>query len=245
MNVRLPAFKKAMKDDSSSRNSESFICNQPRDDACIMEPQPALEEETINNSSTDITEAATSPANVIIAGGGIIGLLMALALNKYVNVKAEVYEQAEKFEEDVGAGMGLYANGLRVIRDIDPALLQEIQEAGHPYLYRRWERHDGTEVAVADEGVLGSNEDHPGGPLKTMGIRRWKLQQCLHAAVAKAGISIHFGKKVATVSTPENGTTEVVFTDGSRREAQLLIAADGGRSSVRSRMLDMNIQQLK
>jgi hypothetical protein len=34
--------------------------------------------------------------------------------------------------------MGLYPNGLRVIRDISPTILKQIQDAGCPYQYRRW-----------------------------------------------------------------------------------------------------------
>ena len=196
-------------------------------------------------------------AEILIAGGGIVGLVLALAIEKYVHITPEIYEQAEGFEPDVGAGMGLYANGLRVLRDLDPQLLQEIQACGYPYLYRHFERHDGTSVVVADESVLGSttsrsddddtssadatsdssSETTKKGGLQTMGIRRWKLQQALHEAVKKAGIPIHFGKKVQAVETPANGMTEVIFTDGSKRQTKLLLGADGGRSAVRSAML--------
>lgn len=42
------------------------------------------------------------PATVIIAGGGIVGLVLALALKKHVGIIAEVYEKASGFEDDVG-----------------------------------------------------------------------------------------------------------------------------------------------
>jgi hypothetical protein len=38
----------------------------------------------------------------------------------------------------LGAGMGLYPNGLRVIRDISPTILKQLQDAGCPYQFRRW-----------------------------------------------------------------------------------------------------------
>ncbi|CAB9503280.1 Salicylate hydroxylase [Seminavis robusta] len=199
-----------------------------------------------DNNNDNQSMPAEEPAQILIAGGGIVGLLLALALKKNLpSVAIDVYEQTHGFDPDVGAGMGLYANGLRVVRDIDPDLLKEIQDAGYPYLYRRWERHDGTAVAEADEGVLGSGaatadeeEKNDGDGLQTMGIRRWKLQQVLHTAVAKAGIPIHFSKKVEGVETPQDGMTEVVFADGSRRKTQLLVGADGGRSAVRSILLE-------
>jgi 2-polyprenyl-6-methoxyphenol hydroxylase-like FAD-dependent oxidoreductase len=215
---------------------------------------------TDNHSSAaavaDDSSPSTEPAKILIAGGGIIGLIFALALEKHTGIKPELYEQAHGFEPDVGAGMGLYANGLRVIRDIDPDLLQAIVKAGYPYLYRRWERHDGTSVAVAEENVLTvvTKEDDGGDGektialgeekeavsddgLQTIGIRRWKLQQILHQALQKAHIPVHFNKKVRTVRTPHNGMTEVVFTDGSQRQTELLVGADGGKSVVRSTMI--------
>lgn len=189
--------------------------------------------------------SVTAAADILIAGGGIVGLVTALAMEKYLHIKPEIYEQSHGFDPDVGAGMSLYANGLRVLRDIDPNLLKRIQECGCPYRLRHFERHDGTSVAVANEAVLGSstnndNGDDPDGAesLQTIGIRRWKLQQALHEAVQKAMIPIYFSKKVRSVDTLENGMTEVLFTDGSRRQTKLLIGADGGRSAVRTSLLE-------
>ena len=85
----------------------------------------------------DSSSAAVAP--VAIVGAGIVGLVLALALDKHCGIKAELYEQAKAFHDDVGAGMGMYPNGLRVIRDISPELLQAIQEAGYAYVLRRYE----------------------------------------------------------------------------------------------------------
>ena len=81
----------------------------------------------------------SEPALVVICGAGIVGLVLALALKKQLGVKAELYEQADEFVDDVGAGMGMYPNGLRVIRDISPTLLQAIRDIGYPHLFRRIE----------------------------------------------------------------------------------------------------------
>ena len=78
-------------------------------------------------------------ADVIICGAGIIGLVLALALQKHVGITAELYEKVSEFHDDVGAGMGMYPNGLRVIRDISPKLLETLRAHGYPYLFRRWE----------------------------------------------------------------------------------------------------------
>lgn len=80
-----------------------------------------------------------TPARIVIAGAGIVGLVLALALHKHCGLKVELYEQAKTFNDGVGAGIGMYPNGLRVIRDISTDLLKQIQDQGYPYLYRRWE----------------------------------------------------------------------------------------------------------
>ena len=108
--------------------------------------------------------------------------------------------------------MGMYPNGLRVLRDISPQLFREVQEAGYPYKYRRWERHDGTEVAVAEENVLSDRDDS----LQTIGIRRWRLQRVLHDAARKADIPIHFGKRTKSVSSLPDGTVEIIFISSLR-----------------------------
>lgn len=82
------------------------------------------------------------PAQVVICGGGIVGLVLALALHEHVGVKAEIYEKVPEFQEDVGAGMGMYPNGLRVLRDISPSIFDAVRANGHPFLLRRFERHD-------------------------------------------------------------------------------------------------------
>jgi len=68
-------------------------------------------------------------------------LVLALALVEHTggNLRPELYEQAPAFHDGIGAGMGMYPNGLRVIRDINPELLYRIRAQGYPYLFRRWE----------------------------------------------------------------------------------------------------------
>ena len=175
---------------------------------------------------------STTPevATVAISGGGIVGLTLALALHKHVGVTAEIYERAESFQPDVGAGMGLYPNGLRVLRDIDPALLQELRSAGIPYETRQWERADGSLVMRAEEEVLCRGEED----LTSLGIRRWKLQKILLDAVRARGIPVFFGKETSQVEIQrDDGLTKIVFTDGTERLTHVLFAADGGKSTVR------------
>lgn len=167
---------------------------------------------------------------IAIVGAGIVGLTTALALHKHTGLKPVLYEQADTFQAGVGAAIGMYPNGLRVLRDIDPKLVTAIREAGYPYEYRRWMRHDGTEVAVASESALDRRDDG----LHSIGIRRWKLQKILHDAVVEAGITIHFGKRTETARIRlEDSLCELNFTDGTQVTCDILLGADGARSKVR------------
>jgi salicylate hydroxylase len=71
---------------------------------------------------------------VVIAGGGIGGLILALCLDAQYNhpsstttnnqptnkntLDIHVYESASEFSAGAGGAIGLYANGLRILRDI-------------------------------------------------------------------------------------------------------------------------------
>ena len=186
--------------------------------------KPASVDSVINMDLND-------PTPVLIAGAGIGGLVMALALKKHCGLKGEdieVYESARAFRNDAGGAMGLYANGLRVLRDIDPELLKAVREAGYEYMYRRWQRHDGTEVACAQEAELTDEAE-----LQSIGIRRWKFQKVLCDATEAAGIKITFAKRTELVEKRPDGTCNVRFADGTNRTARLVIGADGVKSRVR------------
>ena len=47
------------------------------------------------------------PATILIAGGGIVGLVLAMSIKQQIGVTAEIYEKAHTFADDVGAGLGM------------------------------------------------------------------------------------------------------------------------------------------
>ncbi len=173
------------------------------------------------------------PATVLITGAGIGGLCLAMALREHCGLAGgaiEVYEQSTAFTDGVGGGIGLYANGLRVLRDISPALLAAVRAEGYDYVYRRWLRHDGTEVACAREDALVSEPE-----LQSLGIRRWRLQRALFDAAAAAGIVVRFKKRAERVAPAADGFAgvDVTFADGARRRARVVFGADGLKSRAR------------
>mmetsp|Transcript_4553 Transcript_4553/g.9522 ORF Transcript_4553/g.9522 Transcript_4553/m.9522 type:complete len:625 (-) Transcript_4553:548-2422(-) len=181
------------------------------------------------------------PATVVIAGGGIVGLVLAMSLKKHLNIRPEVYEKTHTFATEAGAGLGMYPNGLRVLRDISPELLQAVRDAGYPYKSRRWERHDGTCIMHADESLLAEDQKE----LEPIGIRRSKLQKVLYHYARFQGIQVHFQKPLANAVERDDGLVEVTFGDGTKRLTQVLFGADGALGKSRSMVAGADEPALK
>jgi salicylate hydroxylase len=84
-------------------------------------------------------------------------------------------------------------------------------------------------VAVGDEEALYPEDDD----LKSIGIRRWRLQRALFDAVTDAGINVNFGKRLTKVATRDDKLVEIAFADGTTRLTEILFGADGTMSKVR------------
>lgn len=53
-------------------------------------------------------EDIEEPTEIGIVGAGIVGLVLALSLHKHLGIKPELYEQAQAFHDDVGAGQSTH-----------------------------------------------------------------------------------------------------------------------------------------
>jgi salicylate hydroxylase len=165
---------------------------------------------------------AESPQHeVIIIGGGLVGFVLALALEKYTGRKVPVFERSATMLPNVGAGLVLQQNGLKVLRDIDETLYEAILQASSDFTERTWERHDGTVIAAAPES-------------NSRGIQRWRLQNLLHEAVCRRGINVHWGKELTKVDSQSSSEyVRVHFADGTHTTTAWLMASDGVKSKVR------------
>jgi len=157
-------------------------------------------------------------------------LVLALAL-KNVGINAEIYERACEFHDNVGAGMCLFPNGLRVIRDISPDLLEQIRSCGYPLLLRRFERHDSNWSVEGDENARHTDTDE----LHALGICRWRLQKVLYDEVMEQGIKVHFNKQTESLER-KSDCIKINFADGTHCCTRILFGVDGSKSTIR-RML--------
>lgn len=170
---------------------------------------------------------------IVISGGGVAGLLLALSLHN-LNLDPVVYEQAPTLISEAGGAVGMYPNGLSVIRDISPALLKEIRSFGQPYKLRKWYRHTGQVIATASEDKLREFNKIDLQELASIGIRRYRLQQCLVTACENAGIKIIYGNRINSVSICANKTVDCTLSDKTIVNCDLLFGCDGVKSAIRS-----------
>ena len=158
-----------------------------------------------------------APGRVAVVGGGIAGLATALALRQR-GVAATVYERASELRE-VGAGIVLWPNGTRVLRDL--GVLDAVRRRAGAADSVEILRSDGRRLAVLDT----SRPDAP-----SLCVRRPDLLAALAEGVGESAIQL--GRELRDVE-PRRQSVALSFADGSETEADVVVAADGLRSRVR------------
>lgn len=165
---------------------------------------------------------------IAVVGGGIGGLTFAIAMRHH-GIDVEIYEQANELRE-VGAAVALSANATRFYYDhwdMGESFDQAAYEIS-ALIYR--DGKTGKEVGRHAGGQ--AYRDLFGGPY--LGIHRAELQRILSTKVGME--HIHLGKRLASID--DTGEHVILnFADGSIAEADIVIGADGTRSTVRNLML--------
>lgn len=157
---------------------------------------------------------------VIIIGAGIGGLTLAIALQQR-NITYEIYDAAPG-NKAVGAGIMLGTNAMKVYGRLGlSAILESRGSLPDRYSIRDHKRNV---LKVIDNKWLQERYDH-----KSLMIHRAALQDELINAVQA---SVHWGKKCVQVEeTPTQASVQ--FEDGSMASGDILVGADGIRSTVR------------
>lgn len=169
---------------------------------------------------------------VLIAGGGIGGMTLALTLHQ-IGVPCVVYEAVAELQP-LGVGINLQPNAVRELYDLgfDDAALGSIGVQAQEWaLVGR----NGNDVYAEPRGLLA------GYRWPQYAVHRGYLQKLLHDAVlARLGPqSVRLGHRVTGYRNEDDAVTALVETrDGQRMEiaGRLLVAADGLHSAVRAQM---------
>ena len=170
--------------------------------------------------------------HAVIAGAGIGGLAAAVALAQ-AGLRVTVLERAPVIEE-AGAGLQLAPNATGPLRDMG-VLDRVMKFAVVPDHLRMRRARDGAELARLPLGPIA--DIRWGAPYVV--IHRADLQRVLfEACAAIPTVTIETGVTVAGFAVSATGVeVGVRDTSGNRRiDADLLIGADGLRSTVRSRI---------
>lgn len=157
-------------------------------------------------------------------GGGIAGLALARALAQQ-GLAAEIVERSTE-GTPTGTGLFVPANGVRALQKL--GIHDAINRRGRRIERQRVFDHRGRLlVDVSLDDVWGTRH-------ACLAAHRSDLHEALREAV---GASIRFGTTVEAAHADETGV-RVRLSDGSIRECDVLVGADGIHSSIRRLALD-------
>jgi 2-polyprenyl-6-methoxyphenol hydroxylase-like FAD-dependent oxidoreductase len=190
---------------------------------------------------------------VIIVGSGISGLSTYLFLEKYcspitpleisiyeshnpnrpVNPEDATFGDLSSYDSVVGAGLGLSPNGMRILRDISTELHDTIKNSGFTVENFVFKSARGWRLHSSQTSDKRGQPGYPEGEEEMcLSITRHALWKALYDAVGAEKVII---KKVisATKANPSQGKKPTVtFEDGTSAEADLIVGADGVRSTI-------------
>ncbi|WP_430395978.1 FAD-dependent monooxygenase [Ferrovibrio sp.] len=166
------------------------------------------------------------PQTILIAGGGIGGITLALACLKY-GFKVEIFEQAPVLGE-IGAGVQISPAGMRVLDALglkDRILAECYNPVGREMIV--WNTGYRTSTPTRSEEVIARY----GYPHVTM--HRADLHNILVDVLEdNPNVTIHLNAKVAGFEEHGDGVT-LHLADGRKFSGTALVGADGLHSAVR------------
>jgi 2-polyprenyl-6-methoxyphenol hydroxylase-like FAD-dependent oxidoreductase len=164
-----------------------------------------------------------SVQNVLVVGGGIGGLVGALALRQR-GIAVEIVEVNPKWDV-YGVGIIVQANALRALAAV--GLADRVLAAGSGISGLRFHDSDGNVLHDVPQPPLAGPEYPP-----SCALTRPRLHAILQETVRDAGAQVRLGVTVAQIEQTGEAA-EVTFTDGTAGRYDLVVGADGLRSSVR------------
>jgi salicylate hydroxylase len=172
--------------------------------------------------------SSKSALQISVVGGGIAGVALALDLCRHRHLDVTLFESAPAFGE-VGAGVSFGANAVRAIEGLGIGsayhAVADRTQAPWQDIWFEWRRGK-------DAGYLGSSIAQGVGQSS---VHRADFLDVL-AKELPPGVA-QFDKRAVNVEQPAGGRPRVTFADGSHNECDILIAADGIKSSIRDHVL--------
>jgi salicylate hydroxylase len=174
---------------------------------------------------------AQRPLHVLIAGAGLSGLALAQGLRKDGHT-SQVFERDRDSTRKTGYMLHMNAYGGEALRRCLPDDLFE--------LYLETSRRTperGESIVLTDQLHELSSQPHLGPPndgdRRHTGVHRRTLRQIL---TARLGDTVRYGAAVVSYEETDDGV-RVQLADGTTATGDILVGADGIRSSVRQQRL--------
>ena len=178
--------------------------------------------------------SGANPLKVVVAGGGVGGLLLAKALSKEPTIKVTVLEQASAFQR-FGGPIQLASNALSVIRDVDAELFEELMKRFTFTGYRK----NGLVDALRSEWYCTFDAMKDSAEMYDLPytgvVDRPDLQEIMLQALPE-GVLVNATKVVGYEKLPNYEGVNIKTEDGTEYKADVLIGADGIWSATRAQM---------
>jgi salicylate hydroxylase len=172
-------------------------------------------------------------AHVVVVGGGIGGLALAIALTND-GISVEVHEQARQFAT-VGDAINLTPNAVRALDHLGVGQrLRPLAYRPALRINREWDTGEATSTIPLGDDL----EATYGTPL--MMLRRSDLVDALVAALPDGVVRL--GAQALDVDQA-GGSATVAFADETRSTGDLVVGADGIHSTLRDRVFEVQPPQ--
>ncbi|PLB46209.1 salicylate hydroxylase [Aspergillus steynii IBT 23096] len=173
----------------------------------------------------------STPIRIAILGGGLAGASLLHALRPHEHLDAHIFESAPAFKE-AGMAIGVASNALEALDLIGPSIGQCLQRAGAvPMRGVRFMLAQGPSA-----GEMFAEVDETDGRQRVTSIVH--RAAFLHELLADVSPErMHASKQLERFDTNSDGSLTLRFADGSTHNCDILIGADGIRSTVRKILL--------
>ncbi len=168
---------------------------------------------------------------IVIIGAGIGGLTAGIAL-KQAGFAIEIYDRVKELRP-VGAGISLWSNGVKVLNRL--GLGEKMAKIGGIMDYMEYRHSQGQVLSHIDLTPL----------IQAVGQRpypvvRADLQSMLQTELESYGVEIQLNHRCIDIEEDAKGVT-AIFENGHKATGDLLIAADGVHSLLRTYVLGESV----
>lgn len=190
-------------------------------------------------------DPASKSISLAIVGGGISGLVLAIALQRK-NIPFTLYEAASKFGE-IGAGVSFGPNASRAMSLIDPAIRTGFENVA---TFNQWDSKSKSwfDFRVGDARW---KEKHSAEQIEALASDGWFCQ--LDCGVGQSSVHrahfldemvkilegdvARFGKRLVNLEHLDDGDVKLSFQDGTEATHSAVIGCDGIKSKTREIVL--------